>query len=201
MVPRLEAFVANVSSAASNATGDEVQPCSVPETVRSLADRAAKADELERFKLIASRQLRKCSTPAVRERCTNEEAACAIADLVQIEREHAQAKDTLSMAERALQSEHGDMANELVKHFMDLFGVQSLEGVVPEMNRMHVHMSEATNFLATLRQMLSLENNASTEQVTSRLRQLLPGGKSLNQGSMLLSDYKDDLKDRSGKVE
>lgn len=153
-------------------------------------EKASQADELQKFRGVICKQLRKCSTPAVRENCTAEEAACAVADLVQVEQEHAKAKESICLAERALQSEGGGMANEVVHHFMHLFGVQSLEGVVPEMNRVHVYVSEATNVLTALRQMVGLESNATPEQLMTRLRKLLPAGYSESNDSMLLHDYK-----------
>lgn len=190
-VPKLEGFVKEVCGTVEELEKREEDPKRVPEIVKGYGRRAKQADELDEFRDVVARELRKCSKPIVRQSGSIPELASAVADLVQIEREYEQAREAFADAERAMESGPDEVIRAALRHFMRLFGVGTVEGAVPEMNRVHVRLGELESFLRTACSLVGLDPPASPEKVTSRLRHLLGPGRF--DDSQLLHDYRPAL--------
>lgn len=64
-------------------------------------------------------------------------------------------------AEQFLQGQPEDLLNRTVTHVKYLFGVASLEGLLPRMNQVYLSTEESKNFLNEVRGLLHIEREGS----------------------------------------
>lgn len=64
-----------------------------------------------------------------------EEVVAQVAELVQLERQRADAAETIAAAQGLAQANAEALLHRIVAHFQHLFAVEQLEGVLPAMNQ------------------------------------------------------------------
>ena len=81
----------------------------------------------------------------------------AIKELSDYHISHMRTEKVYTEAEDFLREEPEELLSRCVAHVQYLFGVTSLEGLVPRMNQVYLSMEETNNFLKSARDLLKIE--------------------------------------------
>ncbi|CAD7944881.1 unnamed protein product [Amoebophrya sp. A120] len=99
---------------------------------------------------------------------TRDEILLAVQGLVEFENRILQTKKFFAEVDVDLQSSQ-DLVMKIVRHFMQLFDVKELEGVLPAMNTVFARLHELKNFWKTLCVELRVDANLPPSKILERL--------------------------------
>ncbi|CEO95990.1 Centrosomal protein of 70 kDa [Plasmodiophora brassicae] len=81
-------------------------------------------------------------------------------------------KKAFENLEEFVQARPDILCNKIVGHFMQLFSVDSIEGVLPAMSKLCVDIESAHNFMNAIRSTLRLDSNASVSAIIAQVQRL-----------------------------
>jgi hypothetical protein len=86
-----------------------------------------------------------------------EEALVKIRSLVEFQEEIFRHSHNYTDAQKFMNERPEVLVNSLMGHILYLFGIRSLQGVIPRMNEVYLFTEEMGNFMANVRQMLNMK--------------------------------------------
>eukprot|EP00898_Chlorokybus_atmophyticus_P005132 jgi/Chlat1/561/Chrsp103S01134 len=179
-VPRMEKFIGDVCQVVFEeghqySKAMNVEPAEAPRVLKGWLNQLAQLRELRDFHSVISMELSKRVLNKSNERVvySHAQAAEAVRQLVDTEQSYLTQAASYDRAKACLRDEPEALVNKMVLHFMNLFGVPSLEGVFARINTVYTSNAEATNFMRALRSLLGLDAKAGPNACLSRIRTLL----------------------------
>ena len=95
-----------------------------------------------------------------------------IGNLIDFQAEIFQNKEFYNNAEKFVSTRPDVLVNSIIVHLQYLFGVTSLDGVIPRMNQVYLFAEEMRNFMVRMRDLLHMETLADATVLTEIQRRV-----------------------------
>ncbi|DAZ94691.1 TPA: hypothetical protein N0F65_000006 [Lagenidium giganteum] len=190
-VPRMEKFIRDVCGFVffhqdPDGRGNNQQTGSLEEVIPTLQQwmhERRKLHALSEFKAaIVSELCKRSIEPALLTEGQELKSAAAfsqavhmVSELVELEKNVIHHREIYLHAAQELERRPSVLVNQIVRHFMHLFKVKSVDGVLPKINGVYLFVNEMENFLRVLRKLLLLNDSASVNACMAALQEKVEG--------------------------
>ncbi|KAL0480501.1 hypothetical protein AKO1_006752, partial [Acrasis kona] len=96
-----------------------------------------------------------------------------ITQLIANENKLIKAGITLDLADRYIMKKPEEIPDQLCRHFMRLFDVGKLEGVIPKMNKLYMYVDECRNVINSLKDLFGLSEKTPSYETVIQARKII----------------------------